>query len=148
MPFHPRISIQADDFNMSFEYQSLSIEHVGAVATFVGRVRKDNSIDALLLEHYPGMTEKVLLDIAAEAADRWLLLDLRIIHRIGLIATGEQIVFVGIASEHRADAFAACEFVMDFLKTQAPLWKKEISGSDAKWVSAKQSDADKTAHWG
>lgn len=147
MSLIPRIRIQQADFDTAAEYRRLCVDQSGALATFVGRVRRDDGIRALHLEHYPGMTEKVLQRIAADAARRWSLLDLTIVHRVGTLHAGVQIVFVGVASEHRADAFAACEYVMDLLKTQAPFWKQEIKPDGCRWVEAKLSDTQRAAIW-
>lgn len=123
---------------------------VGAVASFVGSVRAglgDAAIDAMVLEHYPGMTERSLRDIAQEAAVRWPLQGVSIYHRIGNLLPGEQIVYVGVASRHRHAAFEACEFVMDFLKTDAPFWKKEMKGGNGRWVDARESDREARERW-
>lgn len=123
---------------------------VGAVATFVGVVRDRNegaSVGRMTLEHYPGMTEKALHQICTEAATRWELIDLRVVHRIGSMEPGEPIVLVAVSSAHRGDAFAACEFVMDFLKTRAPFWKREDTPSGSRWVDARSSDDEAAARW-
>lgn len=139
------ISIQTQDFDQHAEYLSLAQRpDTGAIVTFVGRVRDlDSSAKGLLLEHYAGMTEKVLVNIVTQARQRWELHDVRIIHRIGELAVNDQIVFVGVSAQHRKAAFAACEFIMDFLKTQAPFWKKEGD----TWVAAKESDTDAADQW-
>ena len=127
---------------------------IGALATFTGLVRElndDNSdqqnISSLYLEHYPGMTEKNLQEIAEQADQSWPLLDVVIIHRIGELKVSEQIVFVGVSSMHREAAFAACAFIMDFLKTKAAFWKKSNTENDGHWVEAKKTDADATEKW-
>ncbi len=139
------ISVQEEDFDIAAEYQSLlRKDATGAVVLFVGRVRDFASNDKNFhLQHYPGMTEKVLHAIALEAGQRWPLLATRIIHRVGYLRVDEQIVFVGVSSAHRKDAFAACEFIIDLLKTQAPLWKKE----GVNWVQADDRDQIAADAW-
>ena len=135
-----RISVQREDFDAGAEMRALSRDpRVGAVASFVGVVREVG----MTLEHYPGMTEKALAGIVEEAKGRWQVLDCTVIHRIGELAPTDQIVLVAVASAHRGDAFAACEFIMDYLKTQAPFWKKEAAG----WVEARASDDKAAARW-
>jgi molybdopterin synthase catalytic subunit len=135
-----KISVQAQDFDLSTETRILSKNgDVGAVATFVGVVREV----AMTLEHYPGMTEKALEKIVQEAAGRWQVKDCTVIHRYGELKPGDQIVMVAVASPHRGDAFAACEFIMDYLKTKAPFWKKEAAG----WVEARASDDAAAERW-
>lgn len=142
------VSVQTADFDAGAEMAALSGSSVGAVASFVGRVRDpDGSLIAMTLEHYPGMTERALQQIIAAALARWRLADVRIIHRVGRLLPGEQIVFVGVSSAHRGEAFAACEFVMDYLKTRAPFWKKEETATGAHWVDARESDAAAAAKW-
>jgi molybdopterin synthase catalytic subunit len=145
------IRVSREDFSVGEEYNRLaSGNEAGAVVTFVGKVRDMNlgdDIVSLSLEHYPGMTEQVLDDICEQATERWSLCDVRVIHRIGEIQAGEQIVFVGVTSAHRGDAFAACEFIMDFLKTKAPFWKKEVTTDKARWVDAKTSDQQAASKW-
>lgn len=139
------INIQHQDFNQQVEYDRLrQASHTGAIVTFTGLVRDINQgeqITALTLEHYPAMTEKALSDIVKQAKARWSIIDVTVIHRIGELQLLDQIVFVGVATLHRGDAFAACEFIMDFLKTQAPFWKKETnSQGECYWVDARESD--------
>jgi molybdopterin synthase catalytic subunit len=148
------ISVRPDDFDVGSEYaalqQSDDIAGCGAIVVFTGSVRgrdQGNQIVALRLEHYPGMTEKSLAGIVDQAKQRWSLDDVRIIHRVGEIKAGEQIVFVGVSSAHRKESFAAGEFIMDYLKTQAPFWKKELRKEGESWVEAKQDDLDKAQHW-
>lgn len=146
------IKIQQYDFNAGEEIRKLQnrAANVGAVATFIGLVRNfegHEPLDKLILEHYPGMTENRLRAILSEAESRWSLLGTQVIHRIGELSVGEQIVFVGVASEHRQDAFQACEFIMDFLKTDAPLWKKVLTKNGEHWVEAKSSDTKAAAKW-
>ncbi len=126
----------------------------GAIATFIGQVRDyvssesgTGSVSELILEHYPGMTEKELARIADEAASRWSLDDTLVIHRFGPLTPSEAIVLVCTASAHRGDAFSACEFIMDWLKTSAPFWKKEVSPDGSEWVEARESDDHRAAEW-
>lgn len=149
------ISVQEADFDVGAEIEALSAgrSDVGAVASFVGLVRADtlagrgDEVSAMTLEHYPGMTEKSLEAIVAEADGRWRLLGARVIHRFGRLVPGERIVFVGVASSHRGDAFAACEFIMDYLKTRAPFWKKEDTPAGGRWVDAREADDSAAARW-
>lgn len=145
------ISVQTDDFDPGFEYQRLeSSTSVGAIVTFTGTVRDLNlgeSVGGLFLEHYPGMTEKTLQEIVNEAQQRWALLAVRLIHRIGQMYPGDRIVFVAVASAHRKEAFAACEFIMDYLKTRAPFWKKETTPDGDRWVDARESDQEAAERW-
>lgn len=146
-----QIQIQTADFDLSTEYTALSNSHsTGAVVTFVGKVRDFNqgdNVSGLTLEHYPGMTEKSLAKILVEAESRWAIQAVKVIHRIGELALGEQIVFVGVASAHRGDAFQACEFIMDYLKTQAPFWKKEATEEGSHWVDARETDTTAADRW-
>ncbi|WP_018607297.1 molybdopterin synthase catalytic subunit MoaE [Uliginosibacterium gangwonense] len=144
------VSVQHTDFDLDAETAHLaSVSHnVGAVATFLGYVRGDDALAAMTLEHYPGMTEKSLADIVSQAQARWPLLAVRVIHRIGRLLPGERIVFVGVASRHRGAAFDACEFIMDYLKTRAPFWKKEETEQGARWVDARDSDESALEKWG
>lgn len=146
------IRVGPEDFDVRAEYQALCDQgHSGAVVTFSGLVRdleKGSTVALLELQHYPGMTERVLHEIAATAIARWSLGGVRIIHRVGRLQPGEQIVFVGVASRHRAAAFQACEYLMDCLKTQAPFWKKiRTADGGARWVDFKESDADAARRW-
>ena len=150
-----RIQVQEADFDTGAEIAALSAgrDDVGAVASFVGLVLADKSacqtghVSAMTLEHYPGMTEKALEAIVDEAAGRWSLQGVRVIHRFGRLLPGERIVFVGVASSHRGDAFAACEFIMDYLKTRAPFWKKEDTPAGGRWVDAREADDSAAARW-
>ncbi|OIQ25899.1 molybdopterin synthase catalytic subunit MoaE [uncultured Vibrio sp.] len=146
-----RVSVQAADFSVSDEYEFLAEgSQSGAVVTFIGKVRDMNlgdNVTGLSLEHYPGMTEKALLDICDQAESRWPLLKLRVIHRIGDLDIGDQIVFVGVSSAHRGAAFEACEFIMDYLKTKAPFWKKERTTETTRWVESRDSDAKAAERW-
>ena len=139
-----KIAVQADDFDLSTEVIEISMNsRTGAVASFVGVVRDV----AMTLEHYPGMTENAIKKIVEEARTRWQILDLAVIHRYGELQPGDQIVLVAIASSHRGDAFAACQFIMDYLKTQAPFWKKEHHPDGARWVNALEADDEAAARW-
>ena len=139
-----KISVQADDFDLSTEVKEISKSNsVGAVASFVGVVREV----PMTLEHYPGMTENAIRKIAEEAGTRWQVMDCTVIHRYGALQAGDQIVLVAVASAHRGDAFAACEFIMDYLKTQAPFWKKEHRAEGARWVEARASDDQAAERW-
>ena len=139
-----KISVQREDFDLSLETKSLSrADGVGAVASFVGVVRDVS----MTLEHYSGMTENSIRKIADEACSRWKVMDCTVIHRYGELAPHDQIVLVAVASAHRGDAFAACEFIMDYLKTQAPFWKKEHRPGGAAWVEARASDDDAAGRW-
>ena len=119
----------------------------GAVASFTGLVRDDSGVEELFLEHYPGATEKALSDLAAEAENRWSLAAAIVIHRVGAMKPGERIVFVGTTSAHRAAALEACAFLIDRLKTDAPFWKRETRGQDARWVGERDSDRDAAERW-
>lgn len=147
-----RIAVQTDNFDAGALIAQLSQgEGAGAVASFVGVVRSgsgEDSIAAMTLEHYPGMTERALDAIVREAQQRWQIIDVTVIHRVGRLLPGEQIVFVGVASRHRGESFDACEFIMDYLKTRAPFWKKEETAQGAHWVDARESDDLAAAKWG
>ncbi|KJY74562.1 molybdopterin synthase catalytic subunit [Vibrio coralliilyticus] len=146
-----RVSVQFEDFSVGAEYEALAQGTAsGAVVTFVGKVRDMNlgdSVTGLSLEHYPGMTEKALGEICQQAEQRWPLLDVRVIHRVGDLDIGDQIVFVGVSSAHRGAAFEACEFIMDYLKTKAPFWKKERTTEETRWVESRESDAKAAERW-
>ncbi|NOJ22766.1 molybdopterin synthase catalytic subunit MoaE [Vibrio coralliilyticus] len=146
-----RVSVQFEDFSVGAEYEALAQGTVsGAVVTFVGKVRDMNlgdNVTGLSLEHYPGMTEKALGEICQQAEQRWPLLDVRVIHRVGDLDIGDQIVFVGVSSAHRGAAFEACEFIMDYLKTKAPFWKKERTTEETRWVESRESDAKAAERW-
>lgn len=147
-----RILVQRADFSLGEEYERLAARHdTGAIVTFVGKVRDFNQGEQVLglaLEHYPGMTEKALADIVAQARTRWPLQECTLIHRIGELLLGDQIVLVAVSSAHRDAAFEACHFIMDFLKTRAPFWKKELTAEGIqRWVEAKESDNAAAARW-
>jgi molybdopterin synthase catalytic subunit len=146
------ISIQHEDFDVAAELAALRAQstQVGALVGFVGLVRDFSGgepIESIYLEHYPGMCEKALEKIIAEAQQRWQLLGIRVIHRVGELRPSEQIVLVATSSPHRADAFAACEFIIDCLKTAAPFWKREQTAHGAHWLDTKQSDEQRMQRW-
>ena len=148
----PSIRIQTQDFDLGAEYQLLRQldAAVGAVVTFTGLVRdleKNAAIKSLTLQHYPGMTESLLQEIVDQAAARWDLIGLTVVHRVGELLPSDQIVFVGVASQHRADAFEAAQFVMDYLKTKATFWKKVDQGDQQHWVESKVSDQTASQRW-
>jgi molybdopterin synthase catalytic subunit len=142
------VSVQEADFDAGAEISALTAgtDNAGAVASFVGLVR-GGEIQAMTLEHYPAMTEKALNEIVAEASRRWHLLGVRVIHRVGRLLPGDRIVLVVVSSSHRHDAFAACEFIMDYLKTQAPFWKREETAAGSQWVDARESDDQALRRW-
>jgi molybdopterin synthase catalytic subunit len=139
-----KVSVQKEDFDLGAEVEAISRNSsIGAVASFIGLVRDVQ----MTLEHYPGMTERAIAKIVEEAKGRWQVMDCAVIHRYGTLQPNDRIVMVAVASAHRADAFAACEFIMDYLKTQAPFWKKEQGAEGAKWVEAKASDDQAAERW-
>jgi len=142
------IRIQTEDFDPGAELEALSAgrDDIGALVSFTGLVR-GGDVSEMELEHYPGMTEKALADIEAEARERWPLQGVTIIHRVGPLAPGARIVFVATASPHRAAAFEAAEFLMDFLKIRAPFWKKETTADGARWVDARDTDDAAAERW-
>ncbi len=146
------VRVQQHDFDVSDEIAALRAgdQRVGAIASFIGTVRDLNEgigVASMTLEHYPGMTERSLEDICAQARQRWDIFDALVVHRHGELAPGDQIVLVAVTSAHRGEAFAACEFIMDYLKTQAPFWKKERTPQGARWVDARQADDEAAARW-
>ncbi len=146
------VEVQTKVFDVGAEIRALAetSRGVGAVVSFVGLVRDINlgdSVASLELEHYPGMTERAIITVVDRASQRWQLLAVKVIHRIGHLEAGEPVVFVGAASAHRRDAFAACEFIMDYLKTEAPLWKKEHTPDGARWVDARAEDQLAVSRW-
>lgn len=147
-----RIRVQAEPFDTGRELARLHEDapEVGAVASFLGVVRNANeeqSVGSMLLEHYPGMTERAIERIVGDARARWPLAAVTVIHRVGALAPGDPIVFVAAASSHRGDAFQACEFIMDFLKTKAPFWKKESTPAGERWVGTRGSDLEALVRW-
>ena len=146
------VRVQQADFDLGAELTALRAAdpRVGAVASFLGLVRDFNDgdrVSGMTLEHYPGMTEKALEAIVAEAKGRWAIFDALVIHRVGPLAPCDQIVLVAVTSAHRGEAFAACEFIMDYLKTRAPFWKCESTAGGARWVDARDSDGEAAARW-
>ncbi len=147
------VSIQTEDFDVSYELAQLRANdaRIGAVCSFVGTVRERNEgsdVSSMELEHYPGMTEKSITAMMEEASKRFDIHGARVIHRIGLLQPQDQIVLVAVTSAHRGMSFQACEFLMDYLKTQAPFWKKEVTPDGARWVDARVSDDKALARWG
>ena len=148
-----RVSIQTEDFDLSQEAARLreADPGVGAVASFVGTVRNHSEgqgVSTMELEHYPGMTERVIEGMIDEAFNRFRIRGARVIHRVGALQPGDQIVLVVVTSAHRGEAFQACEFLMDYLKTQAPFWKKEHTPEGARWVDARVADDEALKRWG
>ena len=146
------VRIQTDDFDAGRELAAIrnADPAIGAVAAFIGTVRDvnaDAAVSSMTLEHYPGMTEKALATIVDDAKARWNIAEALVIHRVGPLKPADQIVLVAVTSEHRGEAFAACEFIMDYLKTRAPFWKKEETPEGARWVEARASDDDAAARW-
>jgi molybdopterin synthase catalytic subunit len=147
-----QVRIQDEDFDVGIETTQLAkrSKQVGGINTFVGLVRDLNENDdvaALYLEHYPGMTEKQISAIIEAASQRWQIIAATVIHRVGQLYPGDQIVYVGVASQHRGDAFDACEYIMDFLKTQATFWKKETTTEGQRWLETRQADIDNVEKW-
>jgi len=139
-----KISVQQEDFDLGFEIKNISKDKsIGAIASFVGLVRDVQ----MTLEHYPGMTERAIGKIVDEARGRWQVMDCTVIHRYGALQPNDRIVMVAVASGHRGDAFAACEFIMDYLKTRAPFWKKEQTPEGTRWVEAKAADDQAAGRW-
>jgi len=143
-----RIQIQTEDFDIAAELDALTEgTDAGAVCSFQGHVRKEGNLSALTLEHYPRMTEEEITRLVGEAATRWPLLAVTVLHRVGTLQPGERIVLVAVASSHRHAAFDACEFLIDYLKTHAPFWKEETRGAEHHWVGARHSDEEAAARW-
>jgi molybdopterin synthase catalytic subunit len=147
-----KVSVQAEDFDLGAECAAMARgrSDIGALASFVGLVRDSSDGAGILrmtLEHYPGMTEKSLADIVEQARGRWDVMDATVIHRIGVLKPGDNIVLVIVASAHRGDAIKACEFIMDYLKTRAPFWKKEETPEGGRWVDARESDDIAAGKW-
>lgn len=145
-----RVQLEPFDAGAMIDEMRAGDKRIGAIASFIGLVRDVNdhaTVSAMTLEHYPGMTERALESIANEALERWDLIDVAVIHRVGRLEPTDPIVLVAVASAHRGDAFAACEFVMDYLKTRAPFWKKEATVEGDRWVDARDSDDDAAARW-
>lgn len=151
-PANLSVSVQQADFDVAQLQRELLQGGCteGAVGCFTGYVRAANDgreIQGMLLEYYPGMTEKSILDILKQAAQRWPVLAAKVVHRVGSLTPGEQIVWVGVSSSHREAAFSACEFVMDYLKTRAPFWKKELGPEGSHWVDARETDVERASRW-
>lgn len=147
-----QVSIQQEPFDISAVQEEMRTTNpaIGAVVTFIGQMRDINAgdkVSAMMLEHYPGMTEKALQEIVAEADRRWDLMGIRVIHRVGKIKPLDPIVLVAVASAHRGEAFQACEFVIDYLKTRAPFWKKEQTLEGGRWVDARHGDTEAEQRW-
>jgi len=147
------VRVQIEDFDLSTEIAQLRAANpqVGAIVSFVGTVRdvnRDTNVIEMLLEHYPGMTEKAITRIVTQARLRWTLLDTVVIHRVGALKPLDQIVLVAVIAVHRGEAFAACEFIMDYLKTEVPFWKKETTPQGMRWVDARVEDDQALARWG
>ena len=147
-----KIRVQVEAFDLGAEVEALRAGRldIGAVASFVGYARDLNDgseVRAMTLEHYPGMTERALAALTDEAAARWTLIDVTVLHRVGRLLPGDPIVLVAVASRHRGDALAACAFIMDALKTRAPFWKKEETPAGERWVEARASDDAAAARW-
>jgi len=146
-----RVVVQQEPFDLGAEANAFAAADtgMGAIVTFTGVVRDlaQGDLDVMEIEHYPGMTEKALARIAAEAQERWSLGDVLVIHRYGRLEPGDRIMMVATAAPHRKDAFEAAEYLMDYLKSRAPFWKKEITGTGAGWVAAKDEDEDALTRW-
>ena len=146
-----KIIVQAEDFDLTTEVELIKSTNssIGAVVSFIGTVRDltGESLVSLNLEHYPGMTEKSLSSIADKARKKWEIESITIIHRVGTLGIGDQIVLVITSSKHRQAAFDSCNFIMDFLKTDAPFWKKEVSDKEEKWVGKRESDEEQKKRW-
>jgi molybdopterin synthase catalytic subunit len=146
------VSIQQEDFDVGTVMAEMraASNNVGAMVTFVGLVRDmsyDDRVNNIQVEHYPGMSEKALHKIIEEAHKRWELIDARVIHRVGTLGPNDQIVLVATASSHRGNAFSSCEFIIDYLKTDAPFWKKEVKPQGGEWVVTKESDVQRMRRW-
>ena len=149
----PFVSVQTEDFNLAVEVDALkkSDKRIGAVCSFIGTVRDRNDgldVSSMELEHYPGMTEKAIEAMVSEALARFDIFGARVVHRVGLLQPLDQVVMVAVTSAHRGESFKACEFLMDYLKTQAPFWKKEQTPEGARWVDARVTDDAALARWG
>jgi molybdopterin synthase catalytic subunit len=146
------VSVQEADFDVAALQEALLAggQQEGAVAAFTGYVRRSNEqrqVDSMELEHYPGMTENSIAEILRQAADRWPLFATSVVHRVGVLSPGDRIVWVGVSSSHREAAFSACEFIIDYLKTRAPFWKKELGPDGGHWVSAREHDTNRATRW-
>lgn len=156
--FYSSVLIQTTDIDVGSEIDLLKCSsdktrdnEIGAVATFVGSVRNENEGEKILsmfIEHYPGMTEACIQKILMNSYEKWKILTARVVHRIGFLTPGENIVFVGVSSKHRKASFEACEYIMDYLKTQAPFWKREETAIGKRWVEAREQDEIQVKKWG
>ena len=142
-----RVVVHAEPIDIAAEMTAIEAGGAGAVATFSGLVRADDGVGTLELEHYPGATDAALVTLAEQATIRWALLAATIVHRVGVMRPGERIVFVGVSAPHRAAALESCAFLIDRLKTDAPFWKRETRGEDARWVEPRGSDDAAAARW-
>lgn len=142
-----RVSVQSAPIDIATELAGVEAKGAGAVASFTGLVRGDDGVTELMLEHYPGMTEAALIGLAEQAFARWNLVAVTMVHRVGAMAPGERVVFIGTAAPHRAEALEACAYLIDRLKTDAPFWKRELRGGDAMWVEARSSDREAAERW-
>ena len=142
-----RIAVQQEPIDQAAEFVAITESGVGGIATFVGVVRADDGVGTLELEHYPGATEAALRRLAEEAVERWGLAAANVVHRVGLMQPGDLVVFVGTAATHRAAALESCAYLIDRLKTDAPFWKREIRGTEARWVQPRGSDEQAAARW-
>jgi molybdopterin synthase catalytic subunit len=142
-----RVSVDSAPIELAVEVAALEEPGAGGVATFTGLVRADDGVTALELEHYPGMTEQALIALAETATERWSLLGVTMVHRVGVMEPGDRIVFIGTVAQHRREALDACAWLIDRLKTDAPFWKRETRGDAASWVEARASDAAAAARW-
>lgn len=142
-----RVSVDPAPIELAVEVAALEERGAGGIATFTGVVRGDDGVTALELEHYPGMTEQALIALAEAATARWSLLGVTMVHRVGVMLPGERIVFIGTAAHHRREALDACAYLIDRLKTDAPFWKREQVGEDARWVEARGGDAAAAERW-
>lgn len=142
-----RVSVQPAPIDIATELAGVEAKGAGAVASFTGLVRGDDGVTELTLEHYPGMTEAALIGLAEQAFARWNLVAVTMVHRVGAMAPGERVVFIGTAAPHRAEALEACAYLIDRLKTDAPFWKRELRGGDAMWVEARFSDREAAERW-
>ena len=143
-----KVIIQEQDFNAGFEINKLQQNNsTGAIVSFVGSVRGNDDFLALEIEHYPKMTKNAILQIVDQASKRWHIIDSLVIHRIGKLAVNQQIVLIAVSSKHRGIAFSACEYIIDYLKTQAPFWKKEYTKQGCHWVESRYSDLQAKSKW-
>jgi molybdopterin synthase catalytic subunit len=142
-----RVAVQHEPIDQSAEFAAITAAGVGGIATFAGVVRADDGVTTLELEHYPGATEAALRSLAEEAAGRWGLAAASVVHRVGVMRPGELVVFVGTAAAHRGAALESCAFLIDRLKTEAPFWKRETRGDEARWVEPRDGDTHAAARW-